>query len=115
MIEGLDLDAVYPALPELLLAVGAMALLMVGALRGDARRAGIERVLPWCCSSSPSLLVVVGMPGERIVAFGGSFVVDAFGAGSQAAGAGRLGRRRSCCRSNSCKRPGAPANSNTRC
>ena len=73
MIEALEL---YPVLPELLLAVGAMVLLMVGAYAGDRATAPVLRY-------AVAILVLAGiaiasMPDDRVVAFGGSFVVDGF-------------------------------------
>jgi NADH-quinone oxidoreductase subunit N len=73
MNEALDL---YPALPELLLAGGAMVLLMMGAYRGDGATGSIVRY-------AVAILVLAGivilrMPDEKVVAFGGSFVVDGF-------------------------------------
>jgi NADH-quinone oxidoreductase subunit N len=65
-----------PVLPELVLAVGAMALLMIGAYRGQ-RITGLVAALSVC------LLVVVGilelmLPAGRLTTFSGSFVVDDF-------------------------------------
>src|SRR3982751_6217850 len=65
-----------PVLPELVLAVGAMALLMLGAYRGEGTT-GLVTVLAVC------LLVVVGalelmLPAGKLVTFGGSFIVDDF-------------------------------------
>ena len=65
-----------PVLPELVLAVGAMALLMLGAYRGQ----GTTKLVTWL---SVVLLVVVGvlvlaLPAGRLVTFGGSFIVDDF-------------------------------------
>jgi NADH-quinone oxidoreductase subunit N len=65
-----------PVLPEIVLAVGAMALLMVGAYRG-IRSTGLITVL------SLVLLVVVGvleltLPAGRQTTFNGSFIVDDF-------------------------------------
>jgi NADH-quinone oxidoreductase subunit N len=76
MTEGFNFAAVYPVLPELILVVGAMALLMIGAWRGDRTTAGLSGL-------AVMLLVVAGvliatMGGDKIVAFGGSFVVDRF-------------------------------------
>jgi len=67
---------VAPAVPEALLALGAMALLMVGAFGGE-RMTGLVNGL------SVLLLVVVAAlifdtPDEKAVGFGGSFVVDGF-------------------------------------
>src|SRR5450631_3948045 len=76
MTEGLDFAAVYPVLPEIILAVGAMVLLMMGAWRGD-------QATPALSGFAVMLLILAGvlillMSGERTVAFGGSFVVDRF-------------------------------------
>jgi NADH-quinone oxidoreductase subunit N len=65
-----------PVLPELVLAVGAMALLMLGAYLGQ-RTTGLIVGLSVC------LLVVVGLlelslPGGRLTTFNGSFIVDDF-------------------------------------
>ena len=65
-----------PVLPELILGVGAMALLMVGAFRGEST----AREISW---AAIVLLIAAGavvvlLPGYRLVAFGGSFVVDPF-------------------------------------
>ncbi len=76
MTEGLDFAAVYPALPEVVLAVGAMVLLMLGAYRGDQTTAALS-------GFAVMLLILAGvlillMPGDKTVAFGGSFVIDGF-------------------------------------
>src|SRR3954462_7951526 len=65
-----------PVLPELVLAVGGMALLMVGAYRG-AQTTGLVTAL------GIGLLVVTGalellLPSGKLVTFGGSFIVDDF-------------------------------------
>ncbi len=65
-----------PVLPELVLAVGAMALLMVGAYRG-VRATGLVVVLALI------LMVIVGaleltLPAGKLVTFNGSFIVDDF-------------------------------------
>jgi len=67
---------VLPVLPELVLAVGAMALLMVGAYQGQPRT-GLVTALSVC------LLAVVGvcelmLPPGRLTTFNGSFIVDDF-------------------------------------
>src|SRR6187431_511606 len=66
-----------PVLPELVLAAGAMALLMLGAYRGGE---GTTRLVT---GLSIALLVVVGVlvylqPAGKTVTFGGSFIVDDF-------------------------------------
>jgi NADH-quinone oxidoreductase subunit N len=65
-----------PVLPELVLAVGAMALLMLGAFRGEGKTR-LVNALAVC------LLVLVGvlellLPGGKLVTFGGGFIVDDF-------------------------------------
>ena len=65
-----------PVLPELVLAVGAMVLLMLGAYRGE----GTTRLVT---SLAVVLLVVVGvlelmLPAGKLTTFGGSFIVDDF-------------------------------------
>jgi NADH-quinone oxidoreductase subunit N len=65
-----------PVLPELVLAVGAMALLMVGAYQG-VRATGLIIGLALV------LLVIVGvleltLPAGKLVTFNGSFIVDDF-------------------------------------
>jgi len=65
-----------PVLPELVLAAGAMALLMMGAYQGQ-RRTGLITALSVC------LLVIVGvcelmLPPGRLTTFNGSFIVDDF-------------------------------------
>jgi NADH-quinone oxidoreductase subunit N len=65
-----------PVLPELVLAVGAMALLMLGAYRGQ----GTTRLVT---SLAIVLLIVTGilelmLPAGKLVTFGGGFIVDDF-------------------------------------
>jgi NADH-quinone oxidoreductase subunit N len=76
MTTPFPLPVLSPAIPEMLLALGAMALLMFGVYRGE-RSAGSVNV--WTIV----LLIVVAalvvwLPGDKLVTFGGSFVVDAF-------------------------------------
>jgi NADH-quinone oxidoreductase subunit N len=68
--------ALGPALPEIILAVGALALILVGAIRG-------ERSTPVVSASAlvilgVALLAVLMQPAERVEALSGSFVSDAF-------------------------------------
>jgi NADH-quinone oxidoreductase subunit N len=65
-----------PILPELVLAVGAMVLLMIGAFRGQ-QATGLVTTL------AVVLLIVTGglimtLPAGKHVTFGGSFIVDDF-------------------------------------
>jgi NADH-quinone oxidoreductase subunit N len=68
--------ALLPALPEIVLALGAMALLMFAVFRGD-------QSTPVINAASIALLVLVGLivlqlPAGRLVTFRGSFVLDDF-------------------------------------
>jgi NADH-quinone oxidoreductase subunit N len=65
-----------PVMPEMVLALGAMALLMLGAFRGQGATALVTGL-------AVCLLVVVGvleltLPAGKLVTFGGSFIVDDF-------------------------------------
>jgi NADH-quinone oxidoreductase subunit N len=65
-----------PALPEIVLAVGAMVLLMVGAYRGQGTTKAVTLL-------AIVLLIVVGLleylqPAGKQVTFGGSFILDDF-------------------------------------
>jgi NADH-quinone oxidoreductase subunit N len=72
----LTVPALMPLLPEIVLGLGAMALLMVGAFRGESDVRTVD-------AAAIALLVVAGivvlmLPEGRLVTFGGSFVVDGF-------------------------------------
>jgi NADH-quinone oxidoreductase subunit N len=65
-----------PVMPEMVLALGAMVLLMLGAYRGQ----GATPLVMWL---AVCLLIVVGvleltLPAGKLVTFGGSFIVDDF-------------------------------------
>ncbi|TNE65918.1 MAG: NADH-quinone oxidoreductase subunit NuoN [Alphaproteobacteria bacterium] len=72
-----DLPTLVPVLPEIILAVGAMVLLMLGVFQGDKSYNQIT-------SLSVILLIAAGVVmftqvgGERQLTFGGMFVTDAF-------------------------------------
>ncbi|MCO5131113.1 MAG: NADH-quinone oxidoreductase subunit NuoN [Xanthobacteraceae bacterium] len=68
--------SLLPVLPEIVLAVGAMALLMVGAFRG-------ERSTFLVMTLAIALLIVTGvvqcwLPAGKLTTFGGSFIVDGY-------------------------------------
>ena len=69
------IHALMPMLPEIVLAVGAMALLMIGVV-GGGKGAGVN-VLSTLLLIGVAVLVYM-VPPERIVMFNGSFVVDGF-------------------------------------
>ncbi len=64
------------AMPEAILAVGGMALLMFGVFRGDKS----TRTVSWLAVLIflAAAVVIIQQPGERMLAFGSTFVVDAF-------------------------------------
>jgi NADH-quinone oxidoreductase subunit N len=76
MTSGVPIPDLLPVLPEIILACGALALLMVGAFAGNRANGFISGaailVLIVAC------VVVVMQPAGRIEAMNGSFVVDAF-------------------------------------
>ena len=77
MNPALTVTGLVPLLPEIVLGVGAMALLMLGVYRSSERSVVLIDV------ASIVLLVIAGaivlmLPEGKIVTFGGSFVVDGF-------------------------------------
>src|SRR6266478_5298540 len=76
MTETVEIPALLPALPEIVLAIGAMLLLMVGAFRGERATKGIEGAAILLLVLTG--LIVVLLPSGKLVTFGGSFVVDGF-------------------------------------
>ena len=76
MNAALTVPALYPLLPEIVLGLGAMALLMFGVYRG-------ERSVRTVDYASVALLIIAGLivlalPAGKLVTFDGSFVVDDF-------------------------------------
>jgi NADH-quinone oxidoreductase subunit N len=76
MTETVEIPALMPALPEIVLVIGAMVLLMVGAFRGERATSGIDIAAILLLVFTG--LIVVWLPGDKLVTFGGSFVVDGF-------------------------------------
>ncbi|HEY1261513.1 MAG TPA: NADH-quinone oxidoreductase subunit NuoN [Stellaceae bacterium] len=76
-MPALGVPSLSPALPEILLAVLAMTLLIVGALRGESS----TRLVSWLAVAVLILVLVVSQleGGERRLGFYGMFVSDAFG------------------------------------
>ncbi len=76
MTDAFDFALLYPLLPEIILVVGAMALLMIGAFRGDASTSLVNGLAVAVIAAA--IVILLGMPPEKVVGFGGSFVLDAF-------------------------------------
>ena len=75
MTHALALPDLSPALPEMVLAVAAMALLILGAWRSE----GSTRLVSWLAIGVLILVfVIAALGGERHVGFYGMFVTDAF-------------------------------------
>jgi len=68
--------AFVPLLPEIVLALGAMALLMVGAFRGNLAVRAVDYSAIVLLALAGAILLL--LPQGRLVSFGGSFVVDDF-------------------------------------
>jgi NADH-quinone oxidoreductase subunit N len=68
--------AVLPALPEIIVTAGAMALLMFGAFSGERS----TRMISWLAVAVLILALIVSQlgGGERRLAFYGMFVTEAF-------------------------------------
>jgi NADH-quinone oxidoreductase subunit N len=75
MNPAADMPALLPALPEIVLVVGAMVLLMVGAYRE-----GSVQLVNGCAFALLVLaaVIVYALPAGKLATFGGSFVVDDF-------------------------------------
>ena len=70
-----DLPALATILPELILAIGALALLMVGAYAGERATPAINALAVLILAAA---VVAVAFGGGDGAAFGGAFVVDTF-------------------------------------
>jgi NADH-quinone oxidoreductase subunit N len=75
-MDSPDIPNLLPALPEIVLAAGAMVLLLAGAFRSGRASGGIEIAAILVLIAAG--LIVVWLPSGRLVTFGGSFVVDDF-------------------------------------
>ena len=66
--------SLLPVLPELVLAAGAMALLMLGAFRGGQTTSLVTGLAVVLLAITGAL--VLWLPGGKLTTFGGSFIVD---------------------------------------
>ncbi|HEV3373905.1 MAG TPA: NADH-quinone oxidoreductase subunit NuoN [Xanthobacteraceae bacterium] len=76
MNDAAALPALLPALPEIVLALGAMALLMLGAFRGEHTAVAINWLGIGLLVTAG--LIILWLPAGTLTTFGGSFVVDPF-------------------------------------
>ena len=76
MPETFEFSTLLPALPEIVLVVGAMVLLMIGAFSGERAAKGVD--VAAIVLLIVTGLIVVWLPAGKLVTFGGSFVVDDF-------------------------------------
>jgi NADH-quinone oxidoreductase subunit N len=74
MPDIVDLPSLQPILPELVLAVGAMVLLMLGVVRGDGSTATVS-VLAIILLAAAGVILALE-PSGKVSAFHGSFVLD---------------------------------------
>ncbi|HZC55147.1 MAG TPA: NADH-quinone oxidoreductase subunit NuoN [Xanthobacteraceae bacterium] len=71
-----QLPTLVPLLPELVLGIGAMALLMLGVFRGEPGGRAIDVIAIILLAIAGA--IVIGLPPGKLTTFGGSFVVDDF-------------------------------------
>jgi NADH-quinone oxidoreductase subunit N len=71
-----DPQMVLPALPEIALLAGALLLVLLGAAAGDRLKGAIDGLALLLLAGAIALLL--WLPAGRLVAFGGSFVLDDF-------------------------------------
>src|SRR5688572_20291120 len=76
MLPVITTPAFSPALPEILLAAGAMILILIGAYRGERATPLINRAALLLLAIA--FLAVIALPSGRLTTFQGAFVVDAF-------------------------------------
>jgi NADH-quinone oxidoreductase subunit N len=76
MNHAVELPALFPAMPEIVLAVGAMVLILMGAFRGDRSTGAISGFAVMLLIAAGMLVAV--MPAETVRTFGGSFVLDPY-------------------------------------
>src|SRR3954451_10118941 len=75
MNPAYDMPTLLPVLPEILLVIGAMVLLMIGAYRE-----GSVQLVNGCAFALLVLaaLIVYALPAGKLVPFGGVFLIDDF-------------------------------------
>ena len=76
MTPIITMPAFGPALPEILLAIGAMGILMLGVFRGERSTEAVNAAALVLIAAA--ILAVIALPPGRNTTFNGAFVVDAF-------------------------------------
>jgi NADH-quinone oxidoreductase subunit N len=76
VIQAVAPPELLPALPELVLVVGAMVLLLAGVFRRDDGSSGVEIAAILLLIAAGA--IVLWLPSGTLVTFGGSFVLDDF-------------------------------------
>jgi NADH-quinone oxidoreductase subunit N len=76
MNPALTIPAFGPMLPEILMAVGVLALVLFGAFRGE--RPGYGMSIVALALLAVTFVAVLMLPSERVETMAGSFVVDGF-------------------------------------
>ena len=76
MTDAVQLSAYYALLPEIVLVLGTLALLMAGAVIGEKATGLVTGCAVLLLAVVAAL--VIALPAERTVLFGGSFIVDEF-------------------------------------
>ena len=74
MNPALTIPAFGPVLPEILMATGALVLVLFGAFRGE--RAGYGMSIIALALIAVTFVAVLMLPSERVETMAGSFVVD---------------------------------------
>jgi len=76
MTPIITMPAFGPALPEILLAIGAMGILMLGVFRGERSTEAVNAAALVLIAAA--ILAVLALPPGRNTTFNGAFVVDSF-------------------------------------
>ncbi|PVE23263.1 NADH-quinone oxidoreductase subunit NuoN [Microvirga sp. KLBC 81] len=72
----LTIPAFGPVLPEIILAAGALVLVLFGAMRGERSEEGMNIIA--LALLAVAFVAVLMLPGERVETMNGSFVIDGF-------------------------------------
>ena len=76
MNPAFTIPAFGPMLPEILMAAGALVMVLFGAIRGERPGYGMNIIA--LALLAVAFVAVLMLPSERVETMGGSFVVDGF-------------------------------------